>query len=124
MKTKITLLIAAGIFMVAVSNAQYGPSCPDNRVSIQSQVVIPNQAYVDYHYNNMDRHRNDERDNRRDGYYGRYEDQRDWRAVEYERFCHDHRRYNISREEFYRNHCGYRVDPYYGQRRVVVYSHY
>ena len=36
-----------------------------------------------------------------------YDDRRDWREEEYNRYCHEHRGYRMSREEFYRDHCDY-----------------
>lgn len=135
MKTKIPILLAASLLLVAVTKAQYAAPCPDNRVVIQGQVFLPGQAYIavnynggrdrydDNHYRREEDHgRYDDHRNRRNDGYGRYDDRRDWREVEYERYCRETRGCRMSREEFYRSRCDYRMKPGY-QPRVVVY-HY
>ena len=53
MKTKIPILIAAGFFIAPLSKAQYGAPCPENRVVIQGQLVIPGRpAIIIMNYNN------------------------------------------------------------------------
>jgi hypothetical protein len=128
MKAKLTILIATGLFLATVSKAQYGGGYADNQVSIQGQINIPGPAYVGFGYNKMYRERFDEHRDRRDGYndpgnYGRYDNHRDWRAEAYERYCRETRGYRMCREEFYRDHCGYRITPYCAPRRVIVYGY-
>ncbi len=127
MKTKIPVLIAAGLFLVSVSKAQYGAPCPDNRVVIQGRVVIPGPPVIAYQYSNVAPVRYDEhRDRRQDDYgryNGRYNDRGDWREVEYDRYCREQRGYRMSREEFYRDRCDYRGNPHYKQKKVVVYGY-
>src|SRR5690349_21571939 len=112
MKTKIPLLIAAGLFLVSVTKAQYGPSCNDGRVVIQAHIGFPVPVPVVTHYE----------------YYPQvqeqYYDHRDWRAEQYERYCHENRGYRMSREEFYRDRCDRRGHSYYAPRRVIEYRRY
>lgn len=129
MKTKISLLIAAGLFFATATKAQYGAPCPDNRVVIQGRVVIPGPPVIAFQYSNAapayyGEHR-DRRDNDYGRYesYGRYDDRGDWRAVEYDRYCREQRGYRMSREEFYRTRCDYRGNPHYKQKKVVVYGY-
>ena len=109
MKTKIPILIAVGLFLATVTEAQYHGPYADHGVAIHAQVIIPGQGVIGYGYNNAESVRYDER--------------RDWRADEYERFCRDHREYRGDRRAFYRDHCGYRPVPYCAPRRVVVYRY-
>jgi hypothetical protein len=120
MKTKIPILIAAGLLLASVTKAQYGygAPCRDTRVVIQAHIGFPIPVPVAVGYSNYypsqvvyEHPRYDDRayDNR--GYDNRgndnrgYNDQRDWRAVAYDRYCHENRGYRMSREEYYRNHC-------------------
>ena len=41
MKTKIPILIAAGLFLASVTEAQYGVPYHDNRVVIQAHIGFP-----------------------------------------------------------------------------------
>jgi hypothetical protein len=136
MKTKISFLIAAGLFFAFSSKAQYGAPCPENRVVIQGRLVIPVPPLVTIQYSNSapvrydeyhdrryyDNARYDDNCGRKEGVYGRYDDRRDWRAAEYERYCREQRGYRMSREEFYRKHCDYRGVPF-KEKRVVVYGY-
>jgi hypothetical protein len=110
MKTKIPILIAAGLFLATVSKAQYGVPYRDNRVVIQAHIGFPIPVPVAYNYYNAPRER--------------YDDRRDWRAEQYEHYCHEKRGYRMSREEFYRDRCDYRANPYYAPRKVVEYRRY
>jgi hypothetical protein len=98
MKFKFPILIAALLLIVTVSKAQYGGGYNDHRVNIQGRVFIPGRTVYQTHYDNR----------------------RDWRADEYERFCREHREYRGGREAYYRDYCGYRPVPYCAPRRVVV----
>jgi hypothetical protein len=115
MKTKIPILIAAGLFLATVTKAQYGAPYANNRVVIQAHIGFPlpvpvpvavgysnyYPSQVVYEHPRYDDHGYDNR-----GYDNRgYNDQRDWRAVAYDRYCHENRGHRMSREEFYRNHC-------------------
>jgi hypothetical protein len=117
MKTKIPILIAAGLFFATVTNAQFGAPCTGSRVIIQAHIGFPVPVPVayNYDYNHAPRVRYDDR---RDIGYGRYDNRRDWRAEQYERYCHENRGYRMSREEFYRDRCDYRA------RKVVDYRRY
>ena len=123
MKTKIPILIAAGLFLVTASKAQYGGPCPDNRVVIQGRVVIPGPPVIAFQYSNFPPVRYDDRRDSRYDDYARYDDRRDWRAVEYDRYCRAQRGYKMSREEFYRTRCDYRGNPHYKQKKVVAYRY-
>ena len=46
MKAKFPILIAAGLFLVTVSKAQYGGEYAAPQIAIQGQVVIPGRAYA------------------------------------------------------------------------------
>ena len=112
MKTKIPILIAAGLFLATVSKAQYGAPCRDNRVIIQAHIGFPVPVPVVDHYE----------------YYPvarvSYDDRRDWRAEQYERYCRENRGYRMSREQFYRERCDSRANTYYAPRKVVDYRRY
>lgn len=112
MKTKIPILIAAGLFLVSVTKAQYGAPCNDNRVIVQAHIGFPVPVPIVNHYE----------------YYpvarGRFDDHRDWRAEQYERYCRENRGYRMSREEFYRDRCDPRAHTYYAPRKVVEYRRY
>ena len=112
MKTKIPILIAAGLFIATATNAQFGPPCRDNRVVIQAHFGFPVPVPVVNHYE----------------YYpvtrDRYDDRRDWRAEQYERYCHETRGRWMSREEFYRDHCDPRGNRSYAPGREVEYRRY
>jgi len=112
MKTKIPILVAAGLFLASVTKAQYGSSCNHGRVIIQAHIGFPVPVPVVNHYE----------------YYpamqGHFDDRRDWRAEQYERYCHENRGYRMSREEFYRDRCDRRGRPYYGPRKEVEYRRY
>jgi hypothetical protein len=117
MKTKIPILIAAGLLLASVTKAQYGygAPCRDNRVVIQAHIgfpiPVPVPVAVGYsnYYPSQVVYEHPRYDNRRyedRGYYDRgYNDPRDWRAVAYDRYCHENRGYRMSREDFYRDHC-------------------
>jgi hypothetical protein len=126
MKTKIPILIAVGLFFASVTNAQYGAPCNDNRVIIQARIgfAVPVPVVYSYDYNYAPRERYDDRRDGRDVGYGHYDDRGDWRAEQYERFCHENRGYRMSREEFYRDRYDSRGNPYYAPRRVVEYRRY
>lgn len=109
MKTKIPILIAAGLLLASVTKAQYGygAPCRDNRVVVQAHIGFPIPVPVAVGYSNYypshvvyEHPRYEDRgyDNR--GYY-----EQDWRAVAFDRYCHENRGYRMSREDFYRNHC-------------------
>jgi hypothetical protein len=118
MKTKIPILIAAGLFLATVTKAQYGAGYADNRVSIHGQIVIPGAVAIGYGFQNAPVRYDDRRDRRYDDRRDlRYDNRRDWREVEYERYCRDRRNYRMSREEFYRSHCDYNRKPYFPPHR-------
>ena len=112
MKTKIPILIAAGLFLASVTKAQYGGPCNDNRVVIQARFGFPVPVPVVAHYEYYPEAR------------GRFDDRRDWRAEQYERYCHENRGYRMSREEFYRDRCDSRGYDYHAPRKVVEYRRY
>jgi hypothetical protein len=116
MKFKFPMLIAAGLLIAISSNAQYGGGYANSHVVIQGQINIPGPAYVGYGYNNIDRR------DIRDGNYGRYDDHRDWRGDEYERYCREHREYRGDRRAYYREHYN-RPVPYCAPKHVVVYGY-
>lgn len=105
MNAKFPILVAAGLFLVTVSKAQYAASCADPRVVIQGRVVIPGRAVIAYDYNNIAYEYNNYVPR------GRYDERRDWRADEYERYCRDHREYRGDRRAFYRDRADYRYTP-------------
>ncbi len=119
MKTKIPVLIAAGLFLATVTKAQYGPPRHDSRVIIQAHIGFPIPVPVAYNYDYYPapRDRYDYRMNDRDADYGNYNDRRDWRAEQYDRYCREGRGYRMSREEFYRDRCGNRERSYYPEQR-------
>jgi hypothetical protein len=94
MKAKFPILIAAGLFLATVSNAQYAAPCYNPRIVVQTPPVIS------YGY----------------GYAPR--DRREWRADEYERYCREHRDYRGNRRAFYRDRYNYRVAPFSAPRRA------
>lgn len=109
MKAKIPILIAAGLFLAIASKAQYPAG---GHVYIQGQVVLPAPplpVVVGYGYDNPS--------------YGRYEDRRDWRDDEYERYCREHREYRGDRRAYYRDQCDYRGRPHFHRKHVVVYGY-
>ena len=112
MKTKIPILIAVGLFFASVTKAQYGAPCKDNRVIIQAHIGFPVPVPVFNHYE----------------YYPvareRFDDRRDWRAEQYERYCRENRGYRMSREEFYRDRCDSRAHAYYAPQKRVEYRRY
>ena len=112
MKTKIPVLIAVGLFLANITKAQYGVPYHDNRVVIQAHIGFPIPVPIVNHYE----------------YYpvtrGRYDDRRDWRAEQYERYCRENRGYRMSREEFYRDRCDSRAHSYNATRNVVEYRRY
>ena len=97
MKSKISLLIAAGLFIVTATKAQYGAPYHENRVVIQAHIGIPIPVPVVYNYDYY--HRVPVCNENRNAGYGRYDDRRDWRAEQYERYCRENRRQRMSREE-------------------------
>jgi hypothetical protein len=101
MKFKFPILIATALLIVSVSKAQYGSGYVDNRVNIHGRIIIPGRT----------------------AYQARYDNRRDWRADEYERFCREHRGYRGGREAYYRDHWSYRPEPFCAPRRVVVYGY-
>lgn len=109
MKTKIPILIAVGLFFTTITYAQYGSPCRDHRVVFQAHWGIPIPVPVVNHYEYFPVGRE------------RYDNRRDWRAEQYERYCHESRGYRMSREEFYRSRCDSRSNSYYGPRGVVEY---
>jgi hypothetical protein len=54
----------------------------------------------------------------------RYDDRHDWRAEQYERYCHENRGHRMSRAEFYRDRCDSRANSYYAPRKAVEYRRY
>ena len=112
MKTKILILIAAGLFLATVTKAQYEVPRHDNRIIVQAHIGFPVPVPVVNHYE----------------YYPetrvRYDDRRDWRAEQYERYCHEVRGYRMSREEFYHDRCDSKVHTYNAPRKVVEYRRY
>lgn len=120
MKAKFPILIAAGLFLVSVSKAQYGGAYAAPQIAIQGQVVIPGRAYAQYDYNHYDHGRHEIRRDWRDNEYERiYREHRDWREDEYQRYCREHHEFRGNRYDYYRVH--YRVAPYCAPRKVVVY---
>src|SRR5450631_3200158 len=121
MKFKFPILIAAGLLIATVSNAQYGSGYANSHVVIQGQINIPGPAHVGYDYNNYAGYgyNNNDRRDFREGDRGRYDDRRDWRGDEYERYCRDHREYRGDRRAYYREHYNYRPVPYCAPKRVV-----
>jgi hypothetical protein len=112
MKTRIPILIAAGLFIASTTSAQYGQSYPDHRVVIQAHFGFPVPVPVVNHYEYYPVNRE------------RYDNRRDWRAEQYERYCHETRGYRMSREEFYRDRCDPRGNPHYVPRKVTDYRRY
>jgi hypothetical protein len=122
MKTKFPILVAAGLFLVSVSKAQYGGDYAAPHFAIQGQVVIPGGAYVHYGYDNYARGRYVERREWRADEYDRFcRAHRDWREDEYQRYCRDHREFRGDRNDYYHDHYSYRAAPYCAPRRVVLY---
>lgn len=120
MKAKFPILIAAGLFLVSVSKAQYGAAYASPHFAIRAQVVIPGRAYVNYDNNSYARDRYDGRREWRAEEYERFcRAHRDWREAEYQRYCRDHREFRGDRNDYYRDHYNYRVAPYCAPRRVV-----
>jgi len=117
MKAKFPILIAAGLFFATVSKAQYPGGYADHR----DQSPYPQGQ--DYNYNNQNgqgqNYYNANYDYR---YHGRYDDRRDWKEVEYQRYCREHRDCRMDRRVFYRDYCGaYRAMPFCPPHRVVVF---
>ncbi|HEY2347377.1 MAG TPA: hypothetical protein VGH64_00115, partial [Puia sp.] len=115
MKTKIPILIATGLFITAIANAQFGSPFHDSRVVIQAHIGFPAPVPVAYNYDyyqspraHYDVHRTVD--------YGYNIDHRDWRAEQYERYCRENRSYRMSREEFYRDRYDSRMSPYHTPR--------
>jgi hypothetical protein len=124
MKAKFPILIAAGLFLVTVSQAQYGGDYAAPHFSIQGQVVIPGRANVHYDYDHVARDRYDgRREWRADEYESFSREHRDWREDEYQRYCRDHREFRGDRRDYNRDQYGYRVAPYCAPKRVVVYGY-
>jgi hypothetical protein len=96
MNFKFPILIAAGLLIAGASKAQYNRSYNDNRVAIQGQFAIPGRVVIGYNYNSLAR--------------DRYDEHRDWRADEYERYCRDHRDYRGDRRDYYQDRYEYRGD--------------
>lgn len=119
MNYKFPVLIAAGLFLATVSKAQFGGGCADNRVVIQGQIHIPGPANIGFGYNNQVRY-----EDRRYADNGRFDDRRDWRGDEYERYCREHREYRGDRRAYYHDFHSYRPAPYCAPQRVVVYGRY
>lgn len=113
MKTKIPVLIAAGLFLCMVTKAQYGPPCPDNRVVVQGRLVIPAPPVVVFPFGFAAPVRYEERYRNND--YAYYNG--DWRAAAYDRYCREQRGYRMSREEFYRDRCDERGNPHYKHKK-------
>ena len=126
MKARIPLLIAAGLFFATLTKAQYQDRRDDDRNRAENAY---NNAY-NYNHGDHDRyddHRdrdhdryddhNNRYDNRRDVYYGRG----DWRAVEYDRYCREHRNCRIDRDDFYRNPYYYIPRPLFPPQPVVYF---
>jgi hypothetical protein len=112
MKTKIPFLIAAGLFLSIASNAQYGAPYHENHVVIQAHIGFPVPvAFVNHNE-----------------YYpvarSRYDERHDWRAEQYEHYCRETRGYRMSQEQFYRERCDSRVNPYHAPGKVIVYGRY
>jgi hypothetical protein len=112
MKTKIPVLIAVGLFLANITKAQYGVPYHDNRVVIQAHIGFPVPVPIvsQYEYYPVAR--------------GRYDDRRDWRAEQYERYCRENRGYRMNREEFFRDRCDSRAHPYNAPRKIVEYRRY
>jgi hypothetical protein len=124
MKAKFPILIAAGLFLVSVSKAQYGGGYSTPHIAIHGQVVIPGAAYVHYGYDNYARDRYVGRREWRADEYDRFcWAHRDWREDEYQRYCRDHREFRGDRNDYYQDHYSYRAAPYCAPRRVVAYGY-
>jgi hypothetical protein len=122
MKTKIPILIAAGLLLTVATKAQYGGPYHENRVVIQAHIGIPIPVPVVYDYNYY--HPAPVCYDERNAGYNRHDKRRDWRAEQYERYCRENRGRRISREEFYRDQCDQRANPYYAPRKVTEYRRY
>src|SRR5882757_6820169 len=122
MKTKIPILIAAGLFIAITTNAQYGASYHENRVVIQAHIGFPIPVPVVYNYDYY--HPAPVCYEDRNAGYVRNDDRHDWRAEQYERYCHENRGRRMSRKEFYRDRCDSRANSYYAPRKVVEYRRY
>ena len=122
MKTKIPILIAAGLFIVTATKAQYGGPYHENRVIIQAHIGIPIPVPVVYNHDYY--HPAPVCYEERNAGYGRHDDRYDWRAEQYERYCRENRGNRMSREEFYHDRCDSRANPYYAPRKVVEYRRY
>ena len=119
MKTRIPLLIAAGLFLSTMSKAQ--PVCNDGRVILQAGVSVGFPPAPVYH-DNRNWNRNDDHRGYYDNRKVEYRDRRYWKMDEYERFCYDHPAYRVSRRDFYSNrdfHYRRCAEP----RAVVVYRY-
>jgi hypothetical protein len=112
MKTKIPILIAAGLLIASVTKAQYGGPYHDTRVVVQAHIGFPVPVPIVNHYEYYPVQRE------------RYDDRRDWRAEQYDRYCRENRGYRMSREEFYRDRCDSRAHPYSAPRKTVEYRRY
>src|SRR4051812_34723523 len=121
MKTKIPILIAAGLLLTVATKAQYGGPYHEKRVVIPHiGIPIPVPVVYDYNYYRPAPVCYDERN----AGYNRHDKRRDWRAEQYERYCRENRGRRISREEFYRDQCDQRANPYYAPRKVTEYRRY
>jgi hypothetical protein len=118
MKAKFPILIAAALLVTTVSKAQYGRVYADAQIGVQGQIVFPGSAIIAYNYHNQPRERYDDRREWRDNDDERfYREHRDWREDEYQRYCHEHREWRGDRRDYYRDHYNYRVAPYNTPRR-------
>jgi hypothetical protein len=122
MKTKIPILIAAGLFIAITTKAQYGDPYHENRVVIQAHIGIP--IPIPAVYNHDYYHPAPVCYEDRNAGYVRYDDRHDWRAEQYERYCRENRGRRMSREEFYRDRCDSRANSYYAPRKVAEYRRY
>ncbi len=119
MKAKSTILIAASLFLITATQAQYRGGYADRRDQ-QDQSYYNNsreQAYYDH-----DRNRAYYNNNRDPVYY--IVERRDWREIEYQRHRREHRDFRMDRRVFYGDHCGaYPYAPVCAPHHVVVYGY-
>lgn len=126
MKTKIPILIAAGLLIATLTQAQYSGEYAGNRVDVYGQVTIPGHIVIGYGYNTLEplgyqEQRNCRRDD--DGFSREYREDMGDDYEHYYRKPREHRKHRGDRGEFYHDYDGYRVVPVYAPKRVVVYGY-
>ena len=123
MKTKIPILIAAGLLFATLIQAQSIGEYAGNRVDVYGQVIIPSSIVIGYGYNRREPLGYEEQRawRRDDDGFGR--ENREDMGDDYEHFYRKHKEHRGDRREFYRDYDGYRVVPVCAPKRVVVYGY-